>query len=64
MPKGPPVDHYDDLASEEIVSLLGSLERHDLVALREYERVHAGREPVLGAIDSVLARASGSPAGA
>jgi len=64
MPAGPPVDHYDDLASEEIVSLLGSLESMDLVALREYERSHAGRESVLGAIDSVLARASGSPLGA
>jgi len=63
-PPGPPVDHYDDLASEEIISLLGSLEPPDLVALREYERTHAGRESVLGAIDSVLARASGSPLGA
>ena len=63
-PAGPPVDHYDDLASEEIISLLGSLEPPDLVALREYERTHAGRESVLGAIDSVLARASGSPLGA
>ena len=61
---GPPVDHYDDLASEEIVSLLGSLEPPDLAALREYESLHAGRQAVLGAIDSVLARASGSPAGA
>ncbi len=61
---GPPVDHYDDLAAEEIISLLGSLEPPDLVALREYERTHAGRAPVLGAIDSVLARASGSPLGA
>jgi UDP-glucose 4-epimerase len=61
---GPPVDHYDDLASEEIVSLLGSLEPPDLVALRDYERGHAGRQAVLGAIDSVLARASGSPLGA
>ena len=63
-PAAPPVDHYDDLASEEIVSLLGSLESPDLLALREYERTHAGRESVLGAIDSVLARGSGSPLGA
>ncbi len=46
------------------MSLLGSLESPDLVALREYERSNAGREPVLGAIDSVLARASGTPLGA
>ncbi len=62
--EGPPVEHYDDLASEEIISLLGSLEPSDLVALREYERINASRENVLGAIDSVLARASGSPLGA
>jgi hypothetical protein len=53
----PPVDHYDDLASEEIISLLGSLERPDLETLRAYERDHAGRRAVLSAIDSVLARA-------
>ena len=54
----PPVDSYDDLEPKEIVSLLGSLEREDLVALRDYERSHQGRSAVLGAIDSCLARAS------
>jgi UDP-glucose 4-epimerase len=51
-----PVQHYDDLESEEIIALLGSLEEHDLGALRDYERERRGRESVLGAIDSVLAR--------
>jgi UDP-glucose 4-epimerase len=51
-----PVDHYDDLASEEVISLLGSLEGDDLAALRRYEAAHAARESVLGALDSVLAR--------
>ena len=51
-----PVDHYDDLAAEEVISLLGSLEHEDLLALRAYERDHAGRKPVVGAIESVLAR--------
>jgi UDP-glucose 4-epimerase len=51
-----PVDHYDDLEAEEVISLLGSLERDDLVALREYERGHRARNSVIGAIDSVLAR--------
>jgi UDP-glucose 4-epimerase len=55
-PPRAPVDYYDELESEEIVSLLGSLERDDLVALRDYEAGHRTREPVLGAIDSVLAR--------
>jgi UDP-glucose 4-epimerase len=53
---GFPVDHYDDLESEEVISLLASLEREDLEALRDYERGHAGRESVVGAIESVLAR--------
>jgi len=52
----PPVEHYDDLEAAEIVSLLGSLEASDLEALREYEAAAGGREPVLNAIDSVLAR--------
>jgi UDP-glucose 4-epimerase len=54
--RGFPVDHYDDLESEEVISLLGSLERPDLEALREYESEHARRDSVVGAIDSVLAR--------
>ncbi len=51
------VDHYDDLAADEIITLLGSLERRDLVALRDHEREHRRRDAVLGAIDSVIARA-------
>jgi hypothetical protein len=50
------VEHYDDLEAEEVISLLGSLEALDLTALREYEAAHRGRDSVLGAIDSVLAR--------
>ena len=56
-----PVEHYDDLGSEEIISLLGSLDREDLMALRDYESGRRGREGVLGAIDSVLARAAPAP---
>jgi UDP-glucose 4-epimerase len=52
---GPP-DHYDDLAAEEVIALLASLEQEDLQTLREYERDHANRTRVLSAIDSVLAR--------
>ena len=55
-PVGEPVDHYDDLAAEEVIALLGSLEHHDLQTLRAYERDHANRTRVLSAIDSVLAR--------
>ena len=51
-----PVEHYDDLAAEEVIALLASLEREDLQTLREYERRHANRSRVLSAIDSVLAR--------
>ena len=48
-PAGPPVDHYDDLAAEEIISLLGSLEPADLDTLLRYERDHRSREAVVGA---------------
>jgi hypothetical protein len=53
----PPVDHYDDLESEEVISLLGSLERPDLETLLQYEEEHAARDSVTHAIRSVLARA-------
>jgi UDP-glucose 4-epimerase len=55
-PPTSPVEHFDELAAEEVISLLGSLDPPDLVALREYEEAHSARESVLGAIDSVLAR--------
>ncbi len=53
---GPPVEHYDDLPAEEVISLLGSLDMSDLEALREYEANAQGREAVTTAIDAVLAR--------
>jgi UDP-glucose 4-epimerase len=55
-PPAPPVEHYDDLEAEEIISLLGSLEASDLVTLREYEAGARGRHSVIAAIDAVLAR--------
>jgi UDP-glucose 4-epimerase len=55
-PASTPVDHYDDLAAEEVIALLASLEREDLQTLRDYERRHANRARVLSAIESVLAR--------
>jgi UDP-glucose 4-epimerase len=51
-----PVEQYDELASEEVISMLGSLDPADLLALREYEEANRSRETILGAIDSVLAR--------
>jgi UDP-glucose 4-epimerase len=60
-PVGPPVEHYDDLEAEEIISLLGSLEASDLEALLEYETGARGRAAVTSAIQAVLARrATGS----
>jgi UDP-glucose 4-epimerase len=56
-PPRAPVEHYDDLESEEIVAMLGSLDPDDLTTLREYEAGHRARQGVLMAIDSVLARA-------
>jgi UDP-glucose 4-epimerase len=55
-PSRRPVEHYDDLAAEEVIALLASLEHEDLEMLREYERDHANRTRVLSAIESVLAR--------
>jgi UDP-glucose 4-epimerase len=56
LPTSALVDDYDDLEAEEVISLLGSLEGKDLVALRAYEEAAQGRDSVLRAIDGVLAR--------
>jgi UDP-glucose 4-epimerase len=55
-----PPEHYDDLAQEEVIALLASLEDEDLQTLVVYERDHANRPRVVSAIESVLAR-RGSP---
>jgi UDP-glucose 4-epimerase len=55
-PPEAPVDDYDDLAPEEVISLLGSLEVDALVALRDYESSSQSRDSVLRAIDGVIAR--------
>jgi hypothetical protein len=57
-PSPQPPDHYDDLAAEEVIALLASLEHDDLQTLRDYERDHANRARVLSAIESVLGRRS------
>jgi len=51
------LDDYNELESEEIIALLGSMERLELEALRELESGSRARQSVLHAIDSVLARA-------
>jgi UDP-glucose 4-epimerase len=55
-PRGAPVEHYDELEAEEVISLLGSLAREDLAAIRSYEEDARARPSVLHAIDSILAR--------
>jgi UDP-glucose 4-epimerase len=55
-PAGAPVDDYDVLEAEEVISLLGSLDGEDLVALREYEAASQNRDAVVRAIDGVLRR--------
>jgi UDP-glucose 4-epimerase len=52
----PPVDHYDDLEADEIVTLIDSLESADLDALLEYERANHGRPRVVSAIEGARAR--------
>jgi UDP-glucose 4-epimerase len=51
-----PVARYDDLDAVEVISMLRSLERGDLVALRDYEADSRGRRNVLDAIDRALDR--------
>ena len=53
----PPIDDYEELEAEEVIAILGSMERTELEALRELEAQARARESVLHAIDSVLARA-------
>jgi UDP-glucose 4-epimerase len=59
----PPVDHYDDLDADEIVTLLDSLEDADLKVLRDYEKSSGARPRVLAAIDAVTARRGGDAGG-
>jgi len=47
---------YGELSVSEVVSLLPSLEREDLQALRHHEAANAGRAAILDAIDGLLAR--------
>ena len=51
-----PIERYDDLEPGEVISLLGSLETSDLLALRDHERAASARPRILAAIDGVLAR--------
>jgi UDP-glucose 4-epimerase len=59
-PAATPLDHYDDLAAEEVIALLSSLDPADLRLLHDYERGHANRRGVIEAIESALAR-GGTP---
>jgi hypothetical protein len=59
-PEAPPLElesDYNELEAEEIIALLGSMEREELEALRALESDSRARPSVLHAIDSVLARA-------
>jgi hypothetical protein len=56
-----PVEHYEDLEPDEIVTLLDSLEDADLRALRDYETGAGNRPRVVAAIDAVVARRAGGP---
>jgi UDP-glucose 4-epimerase len=58
--RGEPMERYDDLDPDEIVSLLASMDTEDLLALRDHERAAAARPRVLAAIDGLLARREAS----
>jgi len=51
-----PRDGWDALTAKEILTLLPSLPREDLRALREHEQSHGARASVLRGIDRLLAR--------
>ncbi|GAC1324255.1 MAG: hypothetical protein NVSMB25_21570 [Thermoleophilaceae bacterium] len=53
---GAPVDHYDDLNADEVISSLGSLEADDLSVLLEYERGRRARPRIISAIQDLMAR--------
>jgi hypothetical protein len=57
---GAPVDHYDDLDADEIVSLLDSLEDEDLAALLAYEQANRARPRITSAIEGTRARREAS----
>lgn len=52
--RGP--ERYDDLEADEVIALIGSLEPAALDALLLHERAHRGRERVVIALETVLAR--------
>jgi hypothetical protein len=56
-----PVEHYDDLEAEEVISLLGSLDEADLRLLLDHERSGAARAVIVDAIEGVLARREAAP---
>jgi len=56
-PAGPPLEGFESLESEEVIALLGTLDREQLESLRRHESEERGRESVLAAIDGVLSRA-------
>jgi UDP-glucose 4-epimerase len=53
---GAPTRRYDELEASEVIALLVSLERHDLVALLEHERANRARVEVVAELESLLAR--------
>lgn len=52
----PPAPDYADLASDEIIALLGDLDAVALQRLRDHESAGGGRPEVLAAIESELSR--------
>jgi len=55
MAPSPPIEGYDEMTAARIQERLGRLSPAELRALRDYERRHANRKSVLGAIDRALA---------
>jgi UDP-glucose 4-epimerase len=54
---GPAIEGYDQLAAEEVIELVTSLEAGAAERLRSYEAAHQARQGVLEALDRRLTRA-------
>jgi hypothetical protein len=47
------ITDYDELSASQVVDRLEGLPRHELEAIRDYERAHRARNTILGKIDQL-----------
>ena len=47
------ITDYDELSASQVVDRLEGLPRHELEAIRDYERAHRARNTILGKIEQL-----------